>query len=89
MAVVTQLQRIGKQVNLVVFDFKTHSLSIKPLINMLVNIIEWTDLKTGTHQARAGWMHETSARAWCAGKTQRNRVEEEVGGRGDRDGEYM
>ena len=27
-----------------------------------------------------GWMHETSARAWCIGKTQRNRVEREVGG---------
>ena len=27
-----------------------------------------------------GWMHETSARAWCTGKTQRNRVEKEVGG---------
>ena len=27
-----------------------------------------------------GWMHETSARAWCTGKTQRNRVEREVGG---------
>ena len=26
-----------------------------------------------------GWMHETSARAWCTGKTQRNRVEREVG----------
>ena len=25
------------------------------------------------------WMHETSARAWCTGKTQRERVEEEVG----------
>ena len=25
-----------------------------------------------------GWMHETSARAWCTGKTQRNRVEREV-----------
>ena len=24
-------------------------------------------------------MHETSARAWCTGKTQRNRVEREVG----------
>ena len=35
-----------------------------------------------------GGMHETSARAWCTGKTQRNRVEREVGG-GDRDGEYM
>ena len=35
-----------------------------------------------------GWMHETSARAWCTGKTQKDRVEREVGG-GDRDGEYM
>ena len=27
-----------------------------------------------------GWMHEISARAWCTGKTQRDRVEREVGG---------
>ena len=27
-----------------------------------------------------GWMHETSAWAWCIGKTQRDRVEREVGG---------
>ena len=27
-----------------------------------------------------GWMHETSALAWCTGKTQRNRVGREVGG---------
>ena len=27
-----------------------------------------------------GWMHETSARAWCTGKTQRNWVEREVRG---------
>ena len=27
-----------------------------------------------------GWMYETSARAWCTGKTQRDRVEREVGG---------
>ena len=26
-----------------------------------------------------GWMHKTSARAWCTGKTQRDRVEREVG----------
>ena len=26
-----------------------------------------------------GWMHETSAWAWCTGKTQRSRVEREVG----------
>ena len=27
-----------------------------------------------------GWMHETSAQAWCTGKTQRDQVEREVGG---------
>ena len=27
-----------------------------------------------------GWMHETSAQAWCTGKTQRDPVEREVGG---------
>ena len=27
-----------------------------------------------------GWMHETSARACCTGKTQRDRVERAVGG---------
>ena len=27
-----------------------------------------------------GGMHETSARAWCTGKTQKDRVEREVGG---------
>ena len=27
-----------------------------------------------------GWMHETSARTWCTGKTQRNQVVREEGG---------
>ena len=27
-----------------------------------------------------GWMHEISTRVWCTGKTQRDRVEREVGG---------
>ena len=27
-----------------------------------------------------GWMHETSAQGWCTGKTQRNRVDREMGG---------
>ena len=35
-----------------------------------------------------GWMHETSARAWCTGKTQRDRVETEVGA-GNWEGERM
>ena len=29
-----------------------------------------------------GWIHETRARTWCTGKTQRDRVEREVGGIG-------
>ena len=35
-----------------------------------------------------GGMHETSARAGCTGKTQRDQVDREVGG-GDQNGEYM
>ena len=35
-----------------------------------------------------GGMHETSARGWFTGKTQRNQVERVVGG-GDLDGEHM
>ena len=27
-----------------------------------------------------GWMHETSARGWCTGKTQRNEMGREAGG---------
>ena len=27
-----------------------------------------------------GWIHETSAQAWCTGKTQRDQVERELGG---------
>ena len=34
------------------------------------------------------WMHETSAWAWCTGKTQEG-LGGEGGGRGDRDGEHM
>ena len=28
-----------------------------------------------------GWMHETGAQGWCTGKTQRDGMEREVGGR--------
>ena len=28
-----------------------------------------------------GWMHETSAQTWCTGKTQRDWVDRELGGR--------
>ena len=40
------------------------------------------------HVISPGGVRETSARAWCTGKTQRDQVEREVGG-GDRDGEHM
>ena len=51
------------------------------------NSIETCILSRVKQITSPGWMHETSAQAWCTGKTQRNQVEREVGG-GDRDGEY-
>ena len=51
------------------------------------NSIETCILSRVKQTTSLGWMHETSAQAWCTGKTQRDRVEREVGG--DRDGEYM
>ena len=43
-------------------------------------------LSIGKQITSPGGMHETSARAWCTGKTQRDRGE--GSGRGDQDGEY-
>ena len=43
------------------------------------NSIETCILSRVKQITSPGWMHETSAQAWCAGKTQRNRVEREVG----------
>ena len=44
------------------------------------NIIETCVLSIVKQITSPGWMHETSAHAWCTGKTQRDRVEREVGG---------
>ena len=44
------------------------------------NSIETCILSMVKEITSPGWMHETSARAWCTGKTQRDRVEREVGG---------
>ena len=44
------------------------------------NSIETCILSRMKQITSPGWMHETSARAWCTGKTQRDRVEWEVGG---------
>ena len=44
------------------------------------NSIETCILSRVKQITSQGWMHETSAWAWCTGKTRRNRVEGEVGG---------
>ena len=44
------------------------------------NSIETCILSRVKQITSPGWIHETSAWAWCTGKTQRDRVEREVGG---------
>ena len=44
------------------------------------NSIETCILSRVKQITSPSWMHETSARTWCTGKTQRERVEKEVGG---------
>ena len=44
------------------------------------NSIETCILSRVKQITSPGWMHETRARTWCTGKTQRERVEREVGG---------
>ena len=44
------------------------------------NSIETCILSMVKQITSPGWMHETSAQAWCTGKTQRDWVEREVGG---------
>ena len=44
------------------------------------NSIETRILSRVKQITSPGWMHETSAQAWCTGKTQRDWVEREVGG---------
>ena len=44
------------------------------------NSIETCILSMVKQITSPGWMHEKSARAWCTGKTQRDRVERVVGG---------
>ena len=44
------------------------------------NSIETCILSRVKQITSPGWMHETSARAWCTGKTQSDGVEREVGG---------
>ena len=44
------------------------------------NSIETCILSKVKQITSPGWMHETSARTWCTGKTQRDRIERKVGG---------
>ena len=44
------------------------------------NSIETCILSRMEQISSPGCMHETSARTWCTGKTQRDRVERKVGG---------
>ena len=44
------------------------------------NSIKTRILSRVKHITSPGWMHETSARAWCTGKTQRDRVGREARG---------
>ena len=43
------------------------------------NSIETSLLSKVKQITSPGWMHETNARAWCTGKTQRDQVEREEG----------
>ena len=44
------------------------------------NSIETCILSRLKQITNPGWMHETSAQAWCTGKTQRDQAERKVGG---------
>ena len=44
------------------------------------NSIETCILSIVKQISSPGWMHETSARTWCTGKTQRDWVDQKVGG---------
>ena len=44
------------------------------------NSIETSILSRVKQITSPGWMHETSARGWCTGKTQRDGMEREAGG---------
>ena len=52
------------------------------------NSIETCILSSVKQIARPGQMHETNARGWCSGMTQRDGMGREVGG-GVQDGEHM
>ena len=50
------------------------------IINMANSRIFSPILSSVKQIASPGWMHETSARGWCTGKTQRDGMGREAGG---------
>ena len=58
-------------------DFGT--LWEKARVGCSENSIETSILSKVKQITSPGWMHETSAKGWCTGKTQRDQVEREVG----------
>ena len=61
------MQIYGKKINVTICMFQENS-------------IETCILSRVKQIMSPGWMHETNAQTWCTRKTQRDRVEREVGG---------
>ena len=59
----------------------------KARVGQFENSIETCILSSVKQIVNPGWMHETSARGWCTGMTQRDGMGKEVGG--VQDGEHM
>ena len=68
-----------KEIQMYRTDFWT--LWEKAWVGCFKRTVETSILSRVKQVTSPGWMHETRARAWCTGKTKRDRVEWEVGGR--------
>ena len=81
-------EKVGLKLNIQKAKISARFGSTYTKIGTIQRRLAWPLRKDEKQITSPGWMHETSAQAWCTGKTQRNWVENEVGG-GNRDGEYM
>ena len=50
------------------------------LQSVLIQYTTWAPKELPEQITSPGWMHETSARGWCTGKTQRDGMGREVAG---------
>ena len=71
---ITQVAKLGYPKSLVQHPVPPVSLLLKVVVQACI-------LSIVKQITSPGGMHETSARAWCTGKTQTPRVQREVGGR--------